>query len=189
MANFTLNVVIPVPPRPPQDVVEEQFQKEYLIAIGIAAVVVSLLSIVVVILLAVKCRRSRMRRGRSAEESKLQLYQASASGSDYSSEASLRALQPSSKTNGSLVLIDPDQIAQIEAGALAAAGDGAATAASPGGRRSSAVDTGGGGGGGGSGFSGPDIISHTHIFSDRQAEGKLPPHKEKSGTQYKELCI
>ena len=40
VANFTLNVVVPVPPKPPQDVVEERFQKEYLIAIGVAAVIV-----------------------------------------------------------------------------------------------------------------------------------------------------
>ena len=40
VANFTLNVVGPVPPKPPQDVVEERFQKEYLIAIGVAAVIV-----------------------------------------------------------------------------------------------------------------------------------------------------
>ena len=55
VANFTLNVVIPVPPKPPQDVVEERFQKEYLIAIGIAAVIVSILTTVIVILLALKC--------------------------------------------------------------------------------------------------------------------------------------
>lgn len=78
VANFTLNVVVPVPPKPPQDVVEERFQKEYLIAIGIAAVIVSLLTTVIVILLAVKCRGIKKSRRRNYEDAKVHLYQNSA---------------------------------------------------------------------------------------------------------------
>ena len=79
VANFTLNVVVPVPPAPPQDVVEERFQKEYLIAIGVAAVIVSLLTTVIIILLAVKCRGMKKRqRRRSYEDAKVHLYQNSA---------------------------------------------------------------------------------------------------------------
>ena len=78
VANFTLNVVVPVPPKPPQDVVEERFQKEYLIAIGIAAVIVSLLTTVIVILLAIKCRGIKKSRRRNYEDAKVHLYQNSA---------------------------------------------------------------------------------------------------------------
>ena len=79
VANFTLNVVVPVPPKPPQDVVEERFQKEYLIAIGVAAVIVSLLTTVIIILLAVKCRgMKKMQRRASYEDAKVHLYQNSA---------------------------------------------------------------------------------------------------------------
>ena len=79
VANFTLNVVVPVPPKPPQDVVEDRFQKEYLIAIGVAAVIVSVLTTVIVILVAIKCRGvKKSRRRRSYEDSKVHLYQNSA---------------------------------------------------------------------------------------------------------------
>ena len=79
VANFTLNVVVPVPPRPPQDVVEDRFQKEYLIAIGVAAIIVSLLTTVIIILLAVKCRGlKKPQRTRSYEDAKVHLYQNSA---------------------------------------------------------------------------------------------------------------
>ena len=123
VANFTLNVVVPVPPKPPQaemiilhqmslnllwvwgmgcmvtvwvfsavsntnygatyylwvqDVVEERFQKEYLIAIGVAAVIVSVLTTVIVILVAVKCRGIKKSRRRSYEDAKIHLYQNSA---------------------------------------------------------------------------------------------------------------
>ena len=61
-----------------QDVVEERFQKEYLIAIGVAAVIVSVLTTVIVILLAIKCRGIRKSRRHSYEEAKVHLYQASA---------------------------------------------------------------------------------------------------------------
>ena len=69
VANFSLNVVIPVPPAPPQDVVEDGFQQEYIIAIGIAGVTVSLLSTVIVILVAVRCRGLRRSRRRSLADS------------------------------------------------------------------------------------------------------------------------
>ena len=109
VANFTLNVVVPVPPKPPQaglnlllyireknyfsfglfdfhakfsprhqDVVEERFQKEYLITIGIAAVIVSVLTTVIVILVAIKCRGLKKSRRRSYEDAKIHLYQNSA---------------------------------------------------------------------------------------------------------------
>ena len=79
VANFTLNVVVPVPPRPPQDVVEDRFQKEYLIAIGVAAIIVSLLTTVIIILLAVKCRGlKKPQRTRSYDDAKVHLYQNSA---------------------------------------------------------------------------------------------------------------
>ena len=79
VANFTLNVVVPVPPKPPQDVVEDRFQKQYLIAIGVAAVIVSVLTTVIVILVAIKCRGvKKSRRRRSYEDSKVHLYQNSA---------------------------------------------------------------------------------------------------------------
>ena len=96
VANFTLNVVVPVPPRPPQDVVEERFQSEYLIAIGVAAMIVSILTTVIIILLAVKCRGLKKRRRQSYEEAKVGLYQSSASGSDLSSDpGSLRQVSAS----------------------------------------------------------------------------------------------
>ena len=91
VANFSLNVVIPVPPAPPQDVVEEGFQQEYIIAIGIAGVTVSILSTVIVILVAVRCLRLRRSRRRSLADSKIHLYQNSVHGSDMSTgETSLR---------------------------------------------------------------------------------------------------
>ena len=61
-----------------QDVVEERFQKEYLIAIGIAAVIVSVLTTVIVILVAIKCRGLKKSRRRSYEDAKIHLYQNSA---------------------------------------------------------------------------------------------------------------
>lgn len=61
-----------------QDVVEERFQKEYLIAIGVAAVIVSVLTTVIVILVAVKCRGIKKSRRRSYEDAKIHLYQNSA---------------------------------------------------------------------------------------------------------------
>ena len=92
VANFSLNVVIPVPPAPPQDVVEDGFQQEYIIAIGIAGVTVSLLSTVIVILVAVRCRGLRRSRRRSLADSKIHLYQNSVHGSDTSTgEGSLRS--------------------------------------------------------------------------------------------------
>merc|ERR1711962_900961 len=35
VANFSLSVVVPFPPKPPQVVVEEGFQQEYIVAIGV----------------------------------------------------------------------------------------------------------------------------------------------------------
>ena len=94
VANFSLNVVVPFPPKPPQDVVEEGFQQEYIVAIGIAGVIVSILSTVIVILVAVKCHGLKQRR-QSLAESKVHLYQNSACGSDLGSrESSLRGETP-----------------------------------------------------------------------------------------------
>ena len=92
VANFSLNVVVPFPPKPPQDVVEEGFQQEYIVAIGIAGVIVSILTTVIVILVAVKCRGVKRRR-QSLAESKVHLYQNSVSGSDLS-EAHMRSTSP-----------------------------------------------------------------------------------------------
>lgn len=145
VANFTLNVVIPVPPKPPQDVVEERFQKEYLIAIGIAAVIVSILTTVIVILLAIKCRGIRRRRSQSYEEAKIHLYQNSVSGSDISSEVSLRAIQPT-KLNGSLVLTDQEEIGHIDSDSFSNSDS-----------KNISDDT--------EKLVGPDIISHTNGLS------------------------
>lgn len=93
VANFTLSVVIPFPPKPPQDVVEDRFQQEYIIAIGVAGVIVSILTIVIVILVAVKCRALRNRRRHSLAESKVHLYQNSVTGSDMS-ESHIRSNSP-----------------------------------------------------------------------------------------------
>ena len=94
VANFSLNVVVPFPPKPPQDVVEEGFQQEYIVAIGIAGVIVSILTTVIVILVAVKCHGLKKRR-QSLAESKVHLYQNSACGSDLGSrESSLRGETP-----------------------------------------------------------------------------------------------
>ena len=93
VANFSLNVVVPFPPKPPQDVVEEGFQQEYIVAIGIAGVIVSILTTVIVILVAVKCRGVKRRR-QSLAESKVHLYQNSVSGSDLS-DAHMRSSSPS----------------------------------------------------------------------------------------------
>ena len=92
VANFSLNVVVPFPPKPPQDVVEEGFQQEYIVAIGIAGVIVSILTTVIVILVAVKCRGVKRRR-QSLAESKVHLYQNSVSGS-HLSEAHMRSTSP-----------------------------------------------------------------------------------------------
>ena len=83
VANFSLSVVVPFPPKPPQVVVEEGFQQEYIVAIGVAGVIVSILSTVIIILVAVKCRGVKRRR-QSLAESKVHLYQNSVSGSDLS---------------------------------------------------------------------------------------------------------
>ena len=93
VANFTLSVVIPFPPKPPQDVVEDRFQQEYVIAIGVAGVIVSILTIVIIILVAVKCRALRNRRRHSLAESKVHLYQSSVTGSDMS-ESHIRSNSP-----------------------------------------------------------------------------------------------
>ena len=55
-----------------------RFQKEYLIAIGVAAIIVSLLTTVIIILLAVKCRGLKKPRRPSYEDAKVHLYQNSA---------------------------------------------------------------------------------------------------------------
>ena len=55
-----------------------RFQKEYLIAIGVAAIIVSLLTTVIIILLAVKCRGLKKPRRASYEDAKVHLYQNSA---------------------------------------------------------------------------------------------------------------
>ena len=102
-ANFTLNVVIPVPPKPPQDVVEDRFQKEYIIAIGIAGVVFSVLITIIIILLAVKCRGIQRRHKTCWEEGKTHLYDGSMTGSDISSDVSLRTL-PHTTGSGTLLL-------------------------------------------------------------------------------------
>ena len=96
VANFSLNVVIPVPPKPPQDVVQDRFQQEYVIAIGIAGVIVSILTTVIVILVAIKCRSLyKSRRRQSLGESKIHLYQNSSNGSNMS-EANFRTETPRS---------------------------------------------------------------------------------------------
>jgi hypothetical protein len=92
VANFSLSVVIPFPPKPPQDVVEDGFQQEYIIAIGIAGVIVSILTTVIVILVAVKCRGLRRRR-QGLAGSKIHLYQNSVSGSDMS-DPNIRTSSP-----------------------------------------------------------------------------------------------
>ena len=76
VANFTLSVVVPVPPAPPQDVVGDRFQKEYLIAIGVAAVIVGFLTTIIVILLTLKCRRgTKQFSGQKSRNVKVHLYQ------------------------------------------------------------------------------------------------------------------
>ena len=92
VANFSLSVVVPFPPKPPQVVVEEGFQQEYIVAIGVAGVIVSILSTVIIILVAVKCRGVKRRR-QSLAESKVHLYQNSVSGSDLS-DGHMRAGSP-----------------------------------------------------------------------------------------------
>ena len=121
VANFTLSVVIPFPPKPPQDVVEDRFQQEYIIAIGVAGVIVSILTIVIVILVAVKCRALRQYRRHSLAESKIHLYQSSASGSVIGSRASsLRVETPPPPPGDSWPLPpsplppDPDIITQTQ---------------------------------------------------------------------------
>ena len=66
-----------------QDVVEERFRTEYLIAIVVAVVLLLIISLVVTTLLAMRCQRSRAKRLRAAaiESSELQR---SRSGGDLS---------------------------------------------------------------------------------------------------------
>lgn len=84
---FNVSVVSPVQPEPPRErKVEDPFKQEYFVVIGIAVSIISVLTIVITMLLIIKCRRGS---SRSRTSDPGPLYQCSINDSSFSSDRAL----------------------------------------------------------------------------------------------------
>lgn len=91
VGNFTVSVVNPVPPESPKErKVEERFKQEYFVVIGVAAVIISILTIAISMIFIVKCRGIRRNCNNSTGP---HLYQCSVSDSSFASDKSLMTVQ------------------------------------------------------------------------------------------------
>ena len=93
IGNFSVIVVKPEPPFSPEakKVEEERFKREYFVVIGVAAIIISILTITISMILIVKCRRVR----RNCPQTGPHLYQCSINNSTFSSDKTLMTIQTS----------------------------------------------------------------------------------------------
>ena len=93
IGNFSVIVVKPEPPFSPEakKVEEERFKQEYFVVIGVAAIIISILTITISMILIVKCRRVR----RNCPQTGPHLYQCSINNSTFSSDKTLMTIQTS----------------------------------------------------------------------------------------------
>ena len=102
VGNFTISVVKPVPPESPKErKVEERFNNEYIVVIGVTSLVISVLTIAISMVFFLICRGIKRRRANNASrrsESGPNLYQTSVSEGSFSSDKTIITLH-SSKTN------------------------------------------------------------------------------------------
>lgn len=116
-AEFTLHVVVPMPPKPPQDVVEERFRTEYLIALVVAVVLLLIISLVVTTLLAMRCQRTRAKRHRAASIESGRLHR-SRSGGDISNTDTIATQMTPAASCGSAASISTGNNGTIASAAM-----------------------------------------------------------------------
>ena len=103
VGNFTVSVVKPVPPESPKErKVEERFNNEYIVVIGVTSLVISVLTIAISMVFFLICRGVKRRRAAAANsrrsDSGPNLYQTSVSEGSFTSDKTIITLH-SSKTN------------------------------------------------------------------------------------------